>query len=306
MTKHVEALEALRQRMGDRVRRDVPIAPFTTFRLGGPAAIYVEPQSDDDLRIIGDVVRSTGIATMVVGKGSNVLVADAGFPGIVLRLGRGYRWTSRDGCRLTAGGAMPLPALSGIALTHGLGGLEFAIAIPATVGGAVRMNAGAHGRSMADVTERVTVFDLDGGSTREVAGPDAGFSYRASDLGTSGIVTAATVLLAPGDPVAIRRGMDEARAWRRETQPVGEPNCGSVFKNPAGDHAARLVDAAGCKGLAVGGAVVSEKHANFIVARSGATARDVRALIGLVQERVRADSGVELEPEVRFVGDFGD
>lgn len=301
-----QALATLRSRLGDRVRAGVPIAPFTTFRLGGAAAIYVEPDSDADLRIVGEVARAAELPTMVVGKGSNVLVSDAGFPGIVIRLGRGFRWTSRDGDRLTAGGAMPLPALSGIALTHCLSGLEFAIAIPATVGGAVRMNAGAHGGSMADVTERVRVFDLEDGVSREVEAAHAGFGYRRSDLGPAAIVVAATVRLSPGAAADIRRRMDEARAWRRETQPVGEPNCGSVFKNPPGDHAARLVEAAGCKGMTIGGASVSEKHANFIIARTGATADDVRRLIAAVGERVRSTSGIELEPEVRFVGGFTD
>lgn len=301
-----QALATLRSRLGDRVRAGVPIAPFTTFRLGGAAAIYVEPDSDADLRVVGEVARAADLPTMVVGKGSNVLVSDAGFPGIVIRLGRGFRWTSRDGDRLTAGGAMPLPALSGIALTHCLSGLEFAIAIPATVGGAVRMNAGAHGGSMADVTERVRVFDLEDGVSREVEAAHAGFGYRRSDLGPAAIVVAATVRLSPGAAADIRRRMDEARAWRRETQPVGEPNCGSVFKNPPGDHAARLVEAAGCKGMTIGGASVSEKHANFIIARTGATADDVRRLIAAVGERVRSTSGIELEPEVRFVGGFTD
>ncbi|MFM7718079.1 MAG: UDP-N-acetylmuramate dehydrogenase [Actinomycetota bacterium] len=298
------AAEILRAACGDRLRERVSIAPLTTFRLGGPAALYLEPESLDDLRAIARAVAATDIAVVVLGKGSNVLVSDAGVDGLVLRLGRGFRWAAREGSHLTAGGAMPLPALAGIALSHGLAGLEFGIAIPATLGGAVRMNAGAHGRSLADVVERVDVFDLRDGGVRSVEAPDAGFRYRGSEFGESAVVVGARLGLEPGDRDAIRTRMDEARAWRRETQPVAEPNCGSVFKNPEGAHAARLVEEAGCKGLAVGGASVSRKHANFIVAGEGARADDVARLIAAVRDAVRERTGIELEPEVRFLGAF--
>ena len=304
MSDLARAVELLRAACGPRLRERVTVAPLTTFRLGGPAALYLEPESLDDLRAVARAVEESGLAVVVLGKGSNVLVSDAGVDGLVLRLGRGFRWAARDGTALAAGGAMPLPALAGIALTHALAGLEFGIAIPATLGGAVRMNAGAHGSSLADVVERVDVFDLGSGTGRSVAPTEAGFRYRGSDLGEGAIVIGARLRLEDGDPTAIRRRMDEARSWRRETQPIAEPNCGSVFKNPEGDHAARLVEAAGCKGLAVGGARVSSKHANFIVAGEGARAADVLELIGAVQAAVLARSGVSLEPEVRLVGEF--
>jgi UDP-N-acetylmuramate dehydrogenase len=299
------AAAILREGVGDRLRRDVTIAPLTTFRLGGPAALYLAPDSIDDLRAVARAVRETGLPVVVLGKGSNVLVSDAGIDGLVLRLGRGFRWAARDGDTLTAGGAMPLPALAGIALTHGLAGLEFGIAIPATIGGAVRMNAGAHGRTLADVAERIDVFDLATGASRSLAGTDAGFRYRGSGFGPLDLVVAARLRLEPGDPLAIRAAMDAARAWRRETQPIAEPNCGSVFTNPPGDHAARLVDVTGCKGMRVGGARVSEKHANFIIAGPDARAADVLELIGRVQAAVEERWGIRLEPEVRLVGSFG-
>lgn len=305
MTDLAAATAILREGVGDRLRSDVTIAPLTTFRLGGPAALYLEPDSIDDLRVVARAVEATALPVVILGKGSNVLVADAGVDGLVLRLGRGFRWAARDGTALTAGGAMPLPALAGIALTHGLAGLEFGIAIPATIGGAVRMNAGAHGRTLADVAERIDVFDLATGGARSVVGGDAGFRYRGSGFGPLDLVVGARLRLAPGDPVAIRAAMDEARAWRRETQPIAEPNCGSVFTNPPGDHAARLVDATGCKGMRVGGARVSEKHANFIVAGPQARAADVLELIGRVQSAVEERWGIHLEPEVRLVGSFG-
>jgi UDP-N-acetylmuramate dehydrogenase len=240
----------------------------------------------------------------VLGKGSNVLIADEGFPGLVLRLGRSYRWSARDGERLTAGGAMPLPALAGVALAHGLSGLEFGVAIPASLGGAVRMNAGAHGGTLADVVESVDVFGLGEGAGHRVSADEAGFSYRRSDLAPRAVIVGATVRLRSGDPAEIRARMDEARDWRRRTQPLAEPNCGSVFKNPPGDHAARLIEEAGAKGRRLGLASISTKHANFIIASDGATAADVLSLIREVQDLVEDRSGVRLEPEVHLLGGF--
>ena len=307
MSDGVEAAAAiLAPVVGDRLIRGQPLAPLTTFRIGGPAALYLEPDRDDDLLAAGAAIRASDIPFVVIGKGSNVLVADRGFPGLVLRLGRGYRWAARDGDRLSAGGAMPLPALAGVALRHGLGGLEFGVAIPGTLGGGVRMNAGAHGHELAEVVEAVDVVRLLAGSIDRVRGTDAGFTYRRSDLGEDAVVTVATTKLIARDPRAIRTAMDEARAWRRETQPLAEPNCGSVFKNPPADAAARLIEAAGAKGRRVGGAQVSIKHANFVVAGKGATADDVWELIRQVRALVLSDSGIDLEPEVQVVGELGD
>jgi UDP-N-acetylmuramate dehydrogenase len=294
----------LRAACGDRVRTSFALAPLTSFRIGGPAAIYLEPESEADLHAAGQAVRETGVPFVVLGKGSNVLVSDEGFPGLVLRLGKGYRWAARDGARLTAGASMPLPRLAGVALSHGLAGLEFGVAIPATLGGAVRMNAGAHGHSLDEVMERVEVFLLGAGEMRIVPAAEAGFVYRNSTLPGDGVVVAATVGLRPGEPTAIRAEMDDARDWRRRTQPLAEPNCGSVFKNPPDGHAARMIESLGLKGSAVGGAHVSEKHANVIVARPGTRATDVVALIRSVQERVADRYDVRLEPEVHLVGSF--
>jgi len=299
------AERVLREACGPRCRTRFPLAPLTTFRIGGPAAIYLEPDSDTDLEAASHAIREAGIPFLVLGKGSNVLVSDDGFPGLVIRLGKGYRWAARDGDVLTAGGAMTLPALAGVALRHALSGMEFAAAIPASVGGAVRMNAGAHGHEMAEIVETIDVHRLSTGASEALTAPEAGFGYRNSGLPADAVVTGTTVRLERGDPVAIRAAMDEAREWRRRTQPLAEPNCGSVFTNPSGDHAARLIDAAGLKGLAVGGAHVSQKHANFIVADAGARAADVATLIELIQRRVKERSGVDLEPEIRFAGVFG-
>lgn len=301
-----EAERVLRGSLGSRVRSSFPLAPLTTFRIGGRASLFVEADDDRDLAAVAEAKRSTDTPVAVMGKGSNVLVSDAGFPGIVVRLGRGYRWAGREGEVLTAGGAMPLPALAGVALRHGLSGLEFGVAIPATLGGAVRMNAGAHDGSMSDVVERIDLFSLGDARRGTLSAEEVGFSYRRSAFPDDGIVVAAALRLRRGSDAAIRERMDGARAWRRRTQPLAEPNCGSVFKNPEGDHAARLIEAAGAKGLRMGTAQVSAKHANFIVADPGATAADVARLIRRVQELVADRSGVRLETEVHLMGAFDD
>jgi UDP-N-acetylmuramate dehydrogenase len=307
MTGPLARAEAiLREASGDRVRVDLPIAPLTSFRIGGPAALFLEPETEDDLAAAGRAIVQTDVPFVVIGKGSNLLVSDEGFPGLVLRLGHGYRWTTREGALLRAGGAMPVPALSGVALRHALAGLEFGVAIPASVGGAVRMNAGAHGGAMSDVVSEVDVFRLRQGSAERLSAAQVGFSYRRSTLPDDAVVVATGVTLAADATEHIRARMEEARAWRRRTQPLAEPNCGSVFKNPPGDHAARLIEAAGLKGLRVGGAQVSTKHANFIVADVDARARDVVTLIQTVQDRVEADAGVRLDPEVHLIGAFAD
>jgi UDP-N-acetylmuramate dehydrogenase len=294
----------LRASCDGRLRISFPLARLTSFRIGGPAALYLEAETDADLAAVAAAVARAAIPWVVIGKGSNILVADRGFPGLVVRLGKGYRWTARDGLRLRAGGSMPLPALSGVALSHSLAGLEFGIAIPASMGGAVRMNAGAHGRSMREVVEIIEVYSVPEGGRSAMPVDAAGFGYRRSTLPRGSVVIGATLLLQRGEPEAIRREMAEARNWRRATQPLAEPNCGSVFKNPPDDHAARLVEAAGAKGLAVGGASVSRKHANFIVAGPGATASDVHALIERIRLLVVDRFGVDLEREVQLVGDF--
>ncbi len=303
-TALTRAHEILRTAYGDRVRTTFPLAPLTSFRLGGPAALYVEPDTIPELSAVGEAIVETSIPFVVIGKGSNILVSDAGFPGLVVRLGRGFRWVARDGERLTAGAAIPLPALSGVALHHALTGLEFGVAIPATLGGAIRMNAGAHDREMSGVLDRIQTYRLREGRAESLEAADAGFGYRQSGLAEDAVVTGGIVHLEPGDGVEIRARMDEVRGWRRRTQPLAEPNCGSVFTNPEGDHAARLIEAAGAKGRRVGGAVVSQKHANFIVAEAGAKAADVVALIREVQALIERSAGVTLQPEVKLIGAF--
>ncbi len=306
MPELAEAERLLRDRLGPRLRVGFPLAPLTSFRIGGPAALFVEADDDGALGSVAQAADRTGTPVEVIGKGSNVLVSDGGFPGIVVRLGRGYRWAGRDGDLLTAGGAMPLPALAGVAMRHRLAGLEFGVAIPASLGGAVKMNAGAHGRSMSEVIERVEVYSLARSARRSISADEAGFGYRRSSLPADGIVVGAVTRLVPGGEEEIRARMDDARDWRRRTQPLAEPNCGSVFKNPDGDHAARLIEEAGAKGLRLRGARVSEKHSNFIVAGPGASSADVWQLIERVRALVESRTGIRLETEVELMGAVAD
>jgi UDP-N-acetylmuramate dehydrogenase len=291
-------LEALR-RNGLRVAEDQPLGPWTTLGVGGSARVFVEPADAAQLALVLSELGDEPL--LVLGRGSNLLVADTGFDGVALRLGAGFKWQRRSGADVEAGGGTSMPALAAWLATEGLAGLEFAAGIPATVGGSVRMNAGAHGGQTADALMSVTVASPS--HPHGVERRDLEFGYRRSDLPPRSVVTAVRWALREDDPAAIRDRLDHLRAWRRATQPLRQRNCGSVFTNPPGDSAGRLIDAAGLKGRAVGGASVSEKHANFIVVTPGeTTAADVVALIGLVRDEVVARGGPLLEPEVRMVG----
>jgi UDP-N-acetylmuramate dehydrogenase len=231
-------------------------------------------------------------------------VSDDGFRGIAVRLGRAFRDHTSDGSDLRLGGAVYLPAAARLTSRLGLTGFEFAAEIPATFGGAVRMNAGAHQRSIADVLTTARVVDLSTGDARDVPVGEMEYAYRHSNLGPHDLVTSGVVRLSPGDPSEIGRRIADFLRWRREHQPPGR-SAGSVFKNPPGDSAGRLIDAAGAKGVRVGGAEVSARHANFIVADpAGATASDVWTLIVQLRRIVADATGIVLEPEVRFLGVF--
>jgi UDP-N-acetylmuramate dehydrogenase len=298
------AARILTERAHGRVQRGGAIGPLTSYRLGGPADILLEAAGMEDLDALAAAVRDTGVAVLVVGRGSNMLVSDRGFDGIALRLGAGFRWSKASGTTIHAGGAMPLPALATLAMHNELAGFEFAVAIPASLGGAVRMNAGAHGHEVAEVLASIEVFVIGDGSARRLAAADAGFSYRRSALPAGSIVTSASLSLRAGAPEEIVEGMKEAKEWRRRTQPLNLPNGGSVFKNPPGDHAARLIEHACGKQMRVGGARISDVHANFIVAEDDARANDVYTLLRKIQRMVREDTGVELEPELKLIGEF--
>lgn len=295
--------EMLAGRFGGLVELEHPLAPLTTYRLGGRAALYCEPESREDLALVKEVVRQSGLEPLVIGRGSNLLVAEGGFAGLVIRLGEGFASATRDGTRVVAGAAMALPQLARWAGERALTGLEFGVGIPASVGGAVRMNAGGHGGEIAQVLVSAEVCDFFG-EDRTWPAEELAYSYRHSALGPGALVWSAEFELAVDDVESIRERMAEITRWRREHHPGGAGNAGSVFKNPSGSAAGLLIDEAGLKGLRVGGATVSEKHANFIVAGEDATPHDVYELMREVRHRVFEASGVVLEPEVRLVGDF--
>jgi UDP-N-acetylmuramate dehydrogenase len=306
----------LRDRLPDATTEGASFAELNTYRVGGPVAVLVRVHDVDALGTVADVARRHQPRLLVIGRGSNLLVSDAGFSGLVVVLEGDFETIDApaespaalraDTQALRAGGAVPLPVLARRAAAGGLAGLEFYVGIPGSVGGAVRMNAGGHGRETGEVLRRAWVLDLlDAGAPstaleREVA--DFELDYRHSNLRPSEVVTAAEFSVTRDDPAACEARVAEIVRWRREHQPGGQ-NAGSVFRNPPGDSAGRLIDAAGLKGLRVGGAVVSEKHANFFQADAGATARDVLDLVAEVQRRVAKASGVELVPELHVVGD---
>lgn len=294
--------DALGEALPGQVARGEPLGALTTYRVGGPAAVMVRARSAADLVAVADALRVSGAPVLVVGRGSNLLVADRGFAGLALVLEGEFEQLAFSETRVRAGGAVPLPVLARRAASEGCGGLEFFVGIPGSVGGAVAMNAGGHGRETVDVLASATVADLSrDGVARERLPAALQLGYRHSSLGPADVVVSADFTVDAEDPVACEARLAEIVRWRRERQPGGA-NAGSVFRNPPGDHAGRLVDACGLKGLRVGGASVSEKHANFFQAEPGATAADVRALVTAVRRRVAAATGVELETELRFVG----
>jgi UDP-N-acetylmuramate dehydrogenase len=296
-----EALARAADLLGDLVRRDVPLGPLTTYRVGGSAALFVEASADEDLGRVAAAAAASGAPVLVVGRGSNLLVADAGFPGIAVALGESYAGITLDGTTVRAGGATALPVLARRTAAAGLRGLEWAVGVPGSVGGAVRMNAGGHGSDVAASLVEVRVVDLASGHDGVVAAADLHLGYRRSALTPTSVVVEAAFALRPGDAEAAGAEVAEIVRWRREHQPGGQ-NAGSVFTNPEGDAAGRLVEVAGCRGLRLGTAQVSPKHANFIQADAGGSADDVAALVGEVRRRVRAATGVALRPELRMVG----
>lgn len=286
-------------------QRDMPLAPMTTYKVGGVAAIFVEPESDEELLAVRDTVHRFHLPILVMGRGSNMLVSDLGFHGVALRLGAGFNWIEYEGTTVRAGGATPLPFLARSVGRHGLTGLEFGVGIPASVGGAVRMNAGGHGSEITNVLTHAGVVDLSAsvaGVTERTA-QSLGMSYRTTGLAPDEIVVWAEFELESGDRTEIEASMADIVRWRKENQPAGQ-SAGSVFKNPRGGSAGRLIDSAGCKGIRVGGAFVSPKHANFVMAEPWAKASDVFGVICEVRDRVRAEHGITLETEVRLVGEF--
>jgi UDP-N-acetylmuramate dehydrogenase len=299
-----QSLGVLKSLVAGSVQFDEPLAQYTTYRIGGPARALVQPRSTEDVAAAIRFCDDSDIRWLPLGLGSNVLIDDAGFDGVVIRLGKGSDWVHPIGggsevWRVSAG--LPTPRLARLTARAGLSGVHRMIGIPGSVGGGVIMNAGAHGQEFSQAVVSIEVVGPSG-NTEVLAGSDILWGYRHSGI-EGVVVTAATLRFAQGDPSILEREIRHNLAWRKGGTPFDKPCCGSVFRNPGGGRgtAGQLIDGAGMKGFRVGGAQVSSQHANYIVNTGGATAADVRAVIEAVRERVLRESGVELELEVRMV-----
>lgn len=289
------------------VERDYPLARLTTVRTGGAADWFALPETEDGLLRLLVWADEQGLAIGVVGSGSNLLVADAGFRGLVLKLSGDLATIQPQDQGLFCGGGVRLPSAAARAANLGLSGLEFGVNIPGTVGGAVRMNANAYGGQLAQVLEWVGIASAAAGLSKRTP-EKLGFAYRSSNLADGEVVTRASFRLAPGDPEAIKATMARMRERRHEAQPSGIKTFGSTFKNPVGERtgdrtAGQLLEAAGCGDLEVGGARFSPKHANFVENGGGATTADVLELMAAGRRRVHERFGVVLEPEVQLLGE---
>ena len=298
----------IQRRLGIRTSRDEPLARFTTMRVGGPADLYAAPRNVVELRGIVKHARARAIPFVLLGRGSDVVISDAGVRGLLVHV-RAEGHEIADG-RLVAEAGLPMAKAATVTAAAGLSGLEFGLAIPGNVGGAVWANAGAHASDVAAVLESALVLQADG-SEVQLDGAGLGLAYRESRLkhpapGTPAeVVLAATFRLSPAEPAVLRARLEEIRRWRREHQPLGIPSSGSVFRNPTeGPSAGALIDGCGLKGRRIGGAVVSTMHANWILNDGGGTAADVRRLGELVRATVERATGVRLAFEIVFLGDW--
>ncbi len=299
----VRALEDAAQVLGAIARRHEPIGPRTTYRVGGAAALFVSIETDEDLEAVSAAVAATGVEVLPLGRGSNLLVSDAGFDGLCVTLGEPFAGIVIDPatCTVRAGAAAHYPVLARQSAAAALSGMEWAVGIPGSVGGAVAMNAGGHGSQTADRLRSARVLDLSSGAVQERPVGSLELGYRRSSLRRNELVLDAAFALSPGDTEASAAEIAGIVTWRREHQPGGR-NAGSVFINPPGDSAGRLIEAAGLKGYRLGSAAVSDKHANFVQADLGGSADDVYRLVREVQRLVAARLGVELDTELRLIG----
>ncbi|MCU1493492.1 MAG: UDP-N-acetylenolpyruvoylglucosamine reductase [Acidimicrobiaceae bacterium] len=289
--------------LGSRARVDEPLGRRTTYRVGGSAALLVLIEDEAALNATRAAVAASGVDVLVLGNGSNLLVADSGYPGLVVSLGGAFADIRVDAnsATVSGGGAASYPALARQSAAAGLAGMEWAVGIPGSIGGAVAMNAGGHGASTGDRLVSARLVDLAGGAERDLAAADLALAYRHSNVAASDVVLEATFACEPGEPGASAEQIASIVRWRRENQPGGR-NAGSVFTNPPGDSAGRLIELSGLKGRRVGTAEVSAKHANFIQVDADGSADDVVRLVELVRGVVAAETGVALETELRIVG----
>jgi UDP-N-acetylmuramate dehydrogenase len=310
--RHLTEEQALRlgteiqRRIGVKTSRQEPLSRFTTMRVGGPADLFAEVRNLFELRAIVRFTRSREVPLFVIGRGSDLVISDRGVPGLVV-LNRAQE-ARIDGGRLICDSGLAMARAATLTKDAGLSGMEFGLAIPGTVGGAVWANAGAHETSVSDVLETASVIRADG-HEEALDAAALGLAYRdsvlkAAPVGAPEVVTSATFRLEPTDPGVIADRLDGIRRWRQAHQPLGIPSAGSVFRNPPGDSAGRIIDELGLKGSRIGGASVSPKHANFIVNDASGSAADVRRLAENVREAVRRERGIDLRFEVVFAGDW--
>ncbi len=295
------ALDELADALGDRVERNAPFGVRTTYRVGGTAGLLVVVADEGELSAVAGITSRFDVPLMVLGRGSNLLVADVGFPGLVVVLGAGFESIRREGDQLTAGGALSLPVLARRSVAMELTGLEWAVGVPGSVGGALRMNAGGHGSDMAATVRTFRWIDLSTGEVGVSTLADLACGYRSTSIRPGQVVVDVSFALRPGDPEAGQAEISEIVRWRREHQPGGS-NAGSVFTNPPDDSAGRLIDSCGLRGFRIGTAEVSTKHANFIQADAGGLAADVASVMEHVRNEVERKRGVRLSTEIRMAG----
>ena len=288
----------------DNVKLQEPMSKHTTFRIGGPADFYLCPHSTKEVQQAVQICKEENLPYFILGNGSNLLVSDKGYRGVIIQLWKNFSDISVKDCCITAKAGALLSKVAAEALEEGLTGMEFASGIPGTIGGAVFMNAGAYGGEMKDIIKEVKVLD-DQGEVRVLSNEEMKLGYRTSIVKEKGYTVLSAVLqLKKGEVSVIRETMEDLKNRRTSKQPLDMPSAGSTFKRPEGYFAGKLIMDSGLRGFSVGGAQVSEKHCGFVVNKGGATAEDVTALIREVQRRVKEKFGVELETEVRFLGEF--
>ncbi len=303
MTTTAATIDALAARLPGSVERSLPTGPLTTYGAGGPAALGITVRDDDDLAAVARAVGTDDppVPVLVVGLGSNLLVCDAGFAGLVMVLGPAFAEIAIDGTRVRAGARAKLPVVARQTASAGLSGFEWAAGVPGSIGGAVRMNAGVPDADMGDSLVRIRVVDLASGEDGVVSASELSLAYRRSSLRPEQLVVWAELELQPADPEVARAAIKEKTQWRRDHQPGGR-NAGSVFTNPEGTSAGQLIDESGCKGLRIGTAEVSPKHANFIQSDEGGRAQDIWDLMVEVRRRVHERTGIALHPETCLIG----
>ena len=302
------SFDDIRKELGERIpgvciEENVPMAQYTSFRASGKARMMVIPADAEQLSAVLGVLSGSGVQYMVLGNGTNILVKDSGYDGVIVKIGSGFDYVRQEGCRLVCGSGTRMSVAAKAALEGGLSGFEFASGIPGFTGGAVFMNAGAYGGEMKDILRRAKIVSKDGSREFYMTADELEMGYRHTKLHDTGdIVTEVEFVLEEGNRTQIKAKMSELMEKRNSKQPVNFPSAGSFFKRPEGYFAGKLIQDAGLKGLSVGGAQVSELHSGFIINRGGATATDILQLMEMIQARVFDEFGVRLETEVRIIG----